>query len=174
MTPVLPLTWLDYQRPPPGRQWPGQLLFAAGLILAVLLLVLSKNISDELADTEQRVGRLRQAAEHRRLFSATEKPAAAESGHPVPSSSRRWEALFAALEGASGDGVTLLGLTPGPREITLTGEARGLADALDYVQRLQAAKALQKVHLAKYEIVHEHPRQPVRFTVSAEWGEALR
>ena len=178
MTTAMPPLWLDYQRPPPGRQVPGMVLLAASVIFSGLLLSMAVDLASETADAQQQVFKLRQAAERRRLFETAEKPAVeaagAEPGQPESPSAIRWESLFSSLEAAGNDTVTLLGLAPGPREIVITGEASGLAAALDYAQRLQAAKALTNAHLSKYEVVREHPRQPVRFTLLAEWREGPR
>lgn len=165
--------WLDYQRPPPGRQLPGIVLLVGSLLLSGVLLSMSFDLGREIEATDAQVAKLRQAAERRRLFAEAAKPA--ESATPAPpasASAARWEALFASLEGAADETVTLLGLTPGPREVLVTGEARDLPAALDYAQRLQAAPAFSEAYLAKYEVVREHPRQPVRFTVLARLREA--
>lgn len=166
--------WLDYQRPPPGRQLPGIALLAGSLLLAGVLLSMSADLGREIEATDAQVVKLRQAAERRRLFAEAAKPAA-DSAAPAPpasASAARWETLFASLEGAADETVTLLGLTPGTREVTITGEARDLPAALDYAQRLQTAPAFSEAYLAKYEVVREHPRQPVRFTVLARLREA--
>lgn len=165
--------WLDYRRPPPGRQLPGMVLLLASLILSGLLLNMAMDISMETAITERQVAKLRQAAERRRLFAAAEPSTATTAGtaarQPASPSAQRWESLLGSLESAGDDSVTLLSLAPGTRQIVITGEARGLGEALDYARRLQAASAFSNAYLAKYELVREHPRQPVLFTLLAEW-----
>lgn len=165
--------WLDYQRPPPGRQLPGIALLVGSLLLSGVLLSMSADLGREIEATDAQVAKLRQSAERRRLFAEAAKPT--ESATPAPpasASAARWETLFASLEGAADETVTLLGLTPGAREVIITGEARDLPAALDYAQRLQTAPAFSEAYLAKYEVVREHPRQPVRFTVMARLREA--
>lgn len=164
--------WLDYQRPPPGRQLPGIALLAGSLLLSGVLLQMSADLAQDIEAAEARVYKMRQAAERRRLFAEAAKPAAESAAPPASASAARWERLFVSLEGAADETVTLLGLTPGARDVVLTGEARDLPAALDYAQRLQAAPAFSQAHLAKYEVVREHPRQPVRFTVLASGREA--
>lgn len=175
MKPTMPLLWLDYQRPPPGRQLPGIGLLIVSLILSALLFGSAVDISTDTALSERQVAKLRQAAERRRLFAPPEASGAPGSSQepalPVSPSARRWESLLSSLETAGDENVTLLSLTPGGREIVITGEAKGLGEALDYAQRLQAAGALSNAHLAKYEVQREHPRQPVQFTVLSEWRE---
>lgn len=173
MSPVQPL-WLDYQRPLPGRNGPGFLLLAVGLLLAGLLLAQSMSITAELTATEQQVSRLKRESERRRLLASVgrqEQDAVTETRLSSPSASR-WESLLTSLENAGNDSVTLLGLEPGSREISISGEARNLGAALDYVQRLQGASVFAEVHLARHEIVMENPYRPVRFTLQAGWREA--
>lgn len=176
MTATRPL-WLDYQRPPPGRHWPGFLLLAFGLLLGGLLLAQSFSIDAELAASEQQVSRLKREAERRRLLAAIERPAAGaverEARLSSPSAAR-WEALLVLLENAGNDSVTLLSLEPGARDVSLAGEARNLDACLDYVARLQAASVFADVHLVTHEIVRENPNRPVRFALQARWREAAR
>lgn len=176
-TPMAPL-WLDYQRPPPGRQLPGIVLLIASLLLSAVLLNLAIDISTETAVAERQVAKLRQAAERRRLFAAAESSTASTAGQEgraaASPSAARWESMLTSLEAAGDDTVTLLSLSPGAREIVIVGEAKGLVAALDYARRLQGARAFGNAHLAKYEILREHPRQPVQFTLLAEWREAGR
>ena len=166
---------LDYLRPPPGRQLPGIVVLVISLILAALLVGSAIDISSQTELSERQVAKLRQAAERRRLFTPPEVVATPGSGPanalPVSPSARRWEALLSDLETAGDENVTLLSLTPGNREIVITGEAKGLVEALDYARRLQAASTLSNTHLAKYEVLREHPRQPVQFTVLSAWRE---
>ncbi|HEX6735810.1 MAG TPA: hypothetical protein VF096_13445 [Azonexus sp.] len=158
---------LDYQRPPPGRQLPGIVLLAASLALCAALLQQSAGLARDTEIAEARLAEVRRAAAAARQSAASPAPAP-----PASASAARWEALFVALEGAADETVTLLALAPGERETVLTGEARDLPAALDYAQRLQAAPAFAGAHLAKYEVVREHPRQPVRFTVLAGGRES--
>lgn len=170
MTAPLPL-WLDYRRPPPGEQAPGIALLAVGVALAAALAWLGQDTGRQLDAAGDQVARLRQAAERQRLQAAA-SAATAQAGDGTPSpSAARWEALFATLERAGDDKVTLLGLAPAAREVRIDGEALNLPAALDYAQRLQAGTALANAHVARYEIVRDNPRQPVRFTVQANWRE---
>jgi len=178
MSKLMAPLWLDYRRPPPSRQLPGIALLLASLVLTAWLLGSALDISTETALVERQVAKLRQAAERRRLFATTDPSTASIAGaaaRPAESpSAGRWEALLTSLENAGDETVTLLSLTPGTREIVITGEAKGVASALDYAQRLQGSSVLTKAHVAKYEIQREHPRQPVSFTLLAEWRGGSR
>lgn len=171
---------LDYQRTLPGRHRPGFAVLAAGLALCALLAAQSFSLVDELAATEQQVVKLRRDAERRRppaggeraVAEATPGEATPGEARPPSPSAARWEALLGSLEKAGDDSVTLLGLEPGARDISITGEARNIAASLDYAQRLQQAPVFAEVHPVKHEVVGEHPYRPVRFTLSARWREA--
>lgn len=174
MTKTMRSLWLDYHRPAFGYQWPGLVLLFAGLLLCGLLFQQSFSLSNELMLTEQQVSKLKREAERRRLLASTGRPAAEAGQEEIQRASPsavRWEALLAALEGASDDSVTLLSLEPGARDVTLTGEARTLGAALDYVKRLQALPLFADIHLTRHEIVSEHPHRPVRFTLQTSWRE---
>lgn len=165
--------WLDYQRTSPRRQLPGLLLLVFSLLLFGWLLNLSFALSEQSASAEQRLARLRQDVERQRQSAAPVDAPAGEvsEGSPPAIEAGRWDALLNLLETAGDDSVTLLGLAPGAKEITINGEARDVDAVLDYALRLQSAPVLARAHVAKYDVVADHPRRPIRFTVLAEWRE---
>lgn len=91
----------------------------------------------------------------------------AELGHP-------WPAMFSHLEHATGKDIALLAIRPdaGKGRIRLVGEARHLADVLEYVRRLATVSSMTDVVLEGHEVVESDPQKPVRFELSARWGEA--
>ena len=168
--------WLDYQRPLPGRHWPGLILLAAGLLLCGFLLMQSFSIGTQITVAEQQLSRLKRGIERQRIIAGTEMQAAG-IGETVQSraspSAARWEALLASLESAGDDSVTLLSIEPGAKEISISGEARDLGSALDYVKRLQKSAVFADVHLAKHQLLIENPYRPVLFTILAKWRGGL-
>lgn len=89
-----------------------------------------------------------------------------------------WDSLFAALEGAATDRVTLTAIEPDAkaRTVTLTGEGRDYDAALGYVQRLKQSPALERVHLVRHEVRRDDPAKPgalsaVAFSISAAWKD---
>jgi len=178
MSTLRPL-WLDYQRPLPGRQWPGLLLLATSLLLCGGLLAESYSLSSESEATQQQVFKLKRESERRSLLTRAEQPFAGtareetdEKSRTLPPSAARWESLLGALEKAGDDSVTLLTLEPNPREIIIFGEAVDIGASLDYAKRLQSAPVLASVYLVKHETLREHQHRPVRFTLLAKWREA--
>lgn len=169
----MPPLWLDYRLPPPGHQRPGWLLLIASLLVAAALIAYDSQLGNELTRREERVTHLRRQVQ--RLQGEAEQPVQipTDVGEHSPA---RWEALFDGLEKAQAgnDTVTLLSLDPGPKEIAITGEAKDLPSVVDYVQRLQSARAFSHARLAEYDVVKEHPRRPVHFAVLADWQEGTR
>lgn len=176
--------WLDFQRPEPGRRRAGNALLAVGVLLGAGLLADYVNVVGETDQVEQQVLRLRREAEPARRAAAVEGAPTARGGQRQAaddtSSSQpghealQWDALFAALEAAADDSMTLLTLNTGGSEIQIGGEARNIDAAMDYVKRLQAATALGNPHLTQSEVVQEHPQHPVRFALAASWREGGR
>ena len=88
-----------------------------------------------------------------------------------------WSQLLAELENASGDtagNIALLSVEPdhAKHRVRVTAEARTLALALGYVQRLRKASVLRYPMLDSHELRKEDKDHPVRFQVSADWSDA--
>ena len=82
-----------------------------------------------------------------------------------------WGALFAAVESAFDDQVTLLNVETEPerREARLTAEAKDLQAMQTYVRQLRQSPALKDVYLASHQINQQDPLRPVRFVANARW-----
>lgn len=172
--------WLDFQRPEPGRHRAGIALLAAGLGLSAILLVDYVNVLGRIDELEFQVSRLQRDtdASLRTAGDAERSPVRgvlqhAASDEPERSyrSEAQWENLFAALEAAAGDNVTLLSLHAGTGDIQIGGEAKNIGAATDYVKRLQSAGPLGNPHLTQSEVVSDHPQRPLRFMLAAQWLE---
>lgn len=163
--------WLDYQRAAPGRQWPGIAVLVVSVLLSGGLLTQNLSINDALETTEQKVSLLKRQAERKRLFEADADIQTTASSSVTPSTqpAARWEELFGALEKSTDDTVTLLGLAPGSAEVTLTGEAKDLPAALDYLKRLQSIAIFSHARITEQELLKDKPFHPLRFTLAADW-----
>lgn len=86
-----------------------------------------------------------------------------------------WDGLFEAIESTQNKDVTLLSLEPNPKkqQLLLTGEAKNLQIALQYVAQLQKQPVLSQLFLQKHNVEEGDVSKPVRFTVQAKW-EASR
>src|SRR5262249_36097798 len=87
-----------------------------------------------------------------------------------------WNELFAAIERAVGPRVALLGVTPelANGRVTIQAEAKNLAEALDFAERLGRGKAVGDAFMSAHEVRAQDPHRPVRFTLVARWNAAPR
>ena len=88
-----------------------------------------------------------------------------------------WSQLLAELENASADtagNVALLSVEPDhtKHRVRVMGEARTLAMALAYVERLRKTQVLRYPMLDSHELRKEDKDHPVRFQVTADWSDA--
>jgi len=83
-----------------------------------------------------------------------------------------WADLLMVLESAPSN-VALLQLDPSAskRNLSLTAEAAGPAEMLNYLQTLQSDKRLSNVVLVSHQVQLQAPGTPWRFKVRANWGE---
>lgn len=168
--------WLDYQQPPPGRHWPGIALLALSISLTGTLLYQYHLVNQSLEIKEKKVTHLKRQAELNRLQeeNAESNKNTDEIAKQTTRIAEHWESLFAALEDAGDDTVTLIGIAPRLHEVSVIGEAKDIGSALEYLKRLQSSKALSNVHITEQEILKDHPRHPLRFTLVTGWPEMSR
>ena len=85
-----------------------------------------------------------------------------------------WSALLNDLESVAKDSakdVALLEIAPdvAKQTVRLSGEARSLQAALDYLSRLQEAESIIYPLLENHEIQTSDRNRPVRFVIVADW-----
>jgi len=82
-----------------------------------------------------------------------------------------WDGLLQSIEKSDMQDIALLNLDPNSKKqlITISGEAKNLQVALDYIQKLEAQPMLDKVYLQKYNIDEANQFKPVKFTLSTQW-----
>ena len=85
-----------------------------------------------------------------------------------------WETLFAALEKARGDNVTVSGLRCDgeERQLLVNARASDFAAAAQFVDRLAALPVLTQVTLLQSDSPAQSQGVGVTFSVSARWKEA--
>ena len=84
---------------------------------------------------------------------------------------RPWPALFSILEETAQPEIALLAIRPDAAKgrLRIAGEARRLADALEYTRKLAATGQMTDVVLEEHEVVASDQQRPVRFALSARW-----
>jgi len=84
-----------------------------------------------------------------------------------------WRDLYDTVRAATPASVALLALEPDAkrRTVRLTAEAKTSDDMFAYVARLQEQAWFTSVVLTRHEVAEQDPNRPLRFQVSAQWGE---
>ena len=82
-----------------------------------------------------------------------------------------WGVLFAAIDSAFDDQVTLLNVEPVPerREVQLIAEAKDLSAMQAYVRQIRGSPVFRDAYLASHQINQQDPLRPVRFIIHARW-----
>lgn len=85
---------------------------------------------------------------------------------------RPWPTLFLILEETTQPEIALLAIRPDAAKgrLRIAGEARRLADALEYTRKLTATGHMTDVVLEEHEVVASDQQRPVRFALSARWA----
>lgn len=153
-------------------RWPAWVLLALGLAVA----------GDaswrywELRDAQAQVQQRRSAASRRAPPPApppderTQRELAA-ARQVLQELALPWDALLRDIEAALGEHAALLAIEPDAsrRLVRVSGEARRYADAIEFMQRLDAAPTLMGVHLQNHQVRDDVPERPVQFTLGASW-----
>lgn len=164
---------LDYQRAAGGLPWAGAVLLVVALGLLAWIGSDYLGISRQAARLESRVVQMVQT--HPRL--QKEKLTAAEArdreqevrraNEVLRRLSLPWDRLFQAVESASGKEVALLSIDPDLEKgvVKISGEAKNLAAALEYIQKLEKQEMFGTVYLQSHQLQRQDPEKPVRFTL---------
>lgn len=168
--------WLDYQQAPPGWQWPGAALLAVSLIATAALFIHFTALQDEIERRADGIHKLQRRIDRAQTLSTS------KNRGPAPNeilaqklarySAERWDGLFSDLEDAADETVTLLAITPDKQTVVLEGEAKTMADALSYAERLKTAEVLKNPQLSEFAVAKGHPQKPVRFVLTTLWAGA--
>lgn len=82
-----------------------------------------------------------------------------------------WETLFDAIEQAATEEIALLSLQPNvsSRSLRISGEAKNMAELLDFVEALERESIFKNTHLINYKIKQDDPHRPIVFLLTATW-----
>jgi Tfp pilus assembly protein PilN len=83
-----------------------------------------------------------------------------------------WDELFAALESAVSDKVTLAAIEPDAAKgtVTISADGKDYLAALSYVSNLSRSEGLERVQLVRHEQKSNDANGAVSFAVSAAWS----
>ncbi len=156
----------------------GALLLVVGLVAVVGVGIEYRILTARRAGLEQRVTALTRVTDHTpsRIEAASDARNAASVQQAAQDLSTPWTLLLAELEQAAKDTqgqIALLGVEPdhGKHNVRISAEARTLALALAYVQRLQGSRSLRYPMLDRHEVRADDPQHPVRFELTGEWKD---
>src|ERR1700730_9394221 len=168
---------LDFAGSRRGLSLAGGLLLALGVVAAAAVLLEYRAIGAHRAGLELRLAALARAqAPAPSLDTAADSRVAVSAQQAALDLATPWTLLLSELEQASKDAqgqVALLGVEPdhGKHNVRVSAEARTLALALAYVQRLQSSRSLGYPILDRHEIRADDAQHPVRFELTGEWRD---
>ena len=169
-----PPVHLDFERPRARSGLLGAALLASGVVALGTTLLLYRADRQRQAGVELRLANLELLA-HRSPGDAALDAAANEARQrALRALSAPWTRLLAELEHASADTagkVSLLSIEPDESKkiVHIEGEAKNLALAIAYVERLQQSRSLRDPMLDRHEVRTDDAEHPVRFELTGEW-----
>jgi hypothetical protein len=146
-----------------------------GLVAAVITWQLYQSKQSELIALEAETAQLKQIQKIQPTVKQTNVAIAPEKLRELQETvnvlAMPWDSLFEAIENTQNKDVTLLSLEPNPKkqQLLLTGEAKNLQIALQYIAQLQKQSVLSQVFLQKHSVDESNVSKPVRFSVQAQW-----
>jgi len=81
-----------------------------------------------------------------------------------------WQPAFDALAAARSHTIALVSLDAlqAKSQMKLVAEARQLADAVEFIEKLQQQPGIRHAALTQHEVIADQPEQPVRFNILLE------
>ena len=172
-----PLLELDFAGPRTRGGVTGIVLASVGALGLALVMLQLHSLSGRRAGLELRSAALEHAQHRGTSLEAVAGLGAQNAEKTVRELATPWSQLLAELEHASRDkssDVALLSIEPdhAKHRVRVTAEARSLALALGYVERLRKAQVLRYPMLDNHELRKDDKDHPVRFQVTADWSDA--
>jgi hypothetical protein len=169
---------LDFAGGRRGLSLAGGLLLALGVAASAAVLLEYRLVGEHRAGLELRLAALTRA----NTSAVSQRDATADARIALSAQQAAidlatpWTLLLSELEQASKESqgqVALLGVEPdhAKHNVRVSAEARTLALALAYVQRLQSSRSLLYPMLDRHEIRADDAQHPVRFELTGEWRD---
>ncbi len=169
---------LDYQATMKPLPWAGVGLLGVSLLVATLVAVYYRGVTEQIGYWESAVGEASRAVGRQMSGSEREmREMALEIRHAnevLGQLTLPWDKLFRAVEWSSGKDVALLTIEPDAekREVKITGEAKDIPALLSYIRQLAAQEPFNSVYLERHQVQEKAPLKPVRFSLVAGWSAA--
>ncbi|MEP6886269.1 MAG: hypothetical protein ABJC66_16090 [Gammaproteobacteria bacterium] len=170
---------LDFAGRRRGLSMVGGLLLGLGVIAAGAVWLEYKIMGQHRAGLELKLAALSRedARATAAADSVVDSKTLVSAQEAVSNLATPWTLLLAELEQASKDSqgqVAVLGVEPdhGKHNVRVSAEARSLALAISYVQRLQSSRSIVFPMLDRHEIRADDAQHPVRFELSGVWRDA--
>ena len=172
-----PVILLDFAAPRVRHTLPGMLILILGLAAVSMAGREYYSLSAQRAGLELKLAAALQKARPDPGRNARNARALDEAAGVAVTLGTPWTHLLADLELVTRDAggrIALLAIEPDQdkQRVRVSGESKDLAEALDYLSRLQAAGTLKYPLLDSHEIVADDKERPVRFTLTADWVAA--
>lgn len=170
---------IDFQQQrSPYSIW-GLIVLAVGVAVAALAASEYRAAGDTLAGAQLQLESVKRKVEGRRakprqpLETAAQQQLLRTAERVARELNTPWNMLLLDLEGMSDAPVALLSFEPDPlqRQVRITGEAKTLTDAFEYVARLEGSPVLSEPHLVSHEMKESEGIRVVGFTVLANWED---
>ena len=171
--------FLDYQRSNKLFPWAGMVLLLLSLGLSVLAGNYYQNLMEQIAYWELKSGQVHKSTGRK---VATSPRAINDLAQEIKHANEvlnqitlPWDKLFQAVEWSSGKDVALLTIEPDAEKhvVKISGEAKNIEAALNYVQHLSDQEIFNSVYLQNHQVQEQNPEKPVRFALIATWKDTL-
>lgn len=169
-----PPVHLDFERPRARAGFLGWALLTAGVVALGTTTLMVRADRERREGVELRLATLERFAHRPANDDARDAATAEARARALRDLSTPWTSLLAELERASADTqgkVSLLAVEPdeSKRVVHIEGEAKNLALAIAYVERLQKSRSLRDPMLDRHEVRVDDAEHPVRFELTGDW-----
>ena len=160
---------IDFQASTRKLPSAGTALLVVALLAGLALLLLQRNLSDQLAEMDAALGHSATSGKSGAMSGPD-----AEGGRELQAAFNQlilpWGEVFAAVEEAAGDQVLLLGLEGDGRNrvVKITAQAPHAEEMLGYLERLKRNGSLNKWRLLSHR---EDDRGALHFVIQADLPE---
>ena len=159
---------VDFSAARRASPWVGRVMLALAAVISLDAALAYQSLHKATREGEKQLAR---RAPGPAMTKATPQEVAAVR-ETVQRLSLPWDELFAALEAAASDTITLAAIEPdtGKGTVTISADGKDYLAALSYVSNLSRSERLDRVQLVRHEQKANSAGSSVSFAVSAAWS----